>query len=620
MAIKFLKKRWQRVLFNIAGSVLLLICIIGVAVNFYFSPKLDQKLKATILASTDSLYTLNFSKANLHALQGKIVINNLVLQPNFEIYNRLKKAGLAPNSLYEVKIRRLVINHVHPLMLYFNKKLDIDQLEITEPEIVVSYEQNRDQDTVIRDKKTPYQLISKALRSIRIQSILLNDVKLKYVNHNGAKADSMAFKELNLVATDFLLDSVSQYNKTRFLFCDDISAELNNYAGTSYDKRYAYQIKKIKFSTKSSELNISGMSFLPTESAGRFFKSSRTDYYTVRLDSLRLDKFDFKTYSKYHKLFAKNLTLTDGSLQLFSNPVPGDSTIDNSINYPQMLLKKLNIDLKIDTIHAQKISIFYTEYNQKSKQSGTVIFANTSGDLYNITNNKAALAQNDLATAKLACYFMNLAKLDVGFSFKLGDDNMPFSYKGMLSAIDLKKVNPIAIPLGMVKIASGKVNRLSFSYQADRQKAQGRLSVLYNDLRVTLLKRDSSSNSNHLKKMSLMSLFANALVIKRDNPAGNDPVRVASVGLPRLPRWSIFTYMWRSLWAGLKDCAGYDKQTEQSVKQRLGEIKQNNATRAVRKAARQQRRAERRAKRALKKQQKEAEKAAKETQANDSEL
>ena len=117
-----------------------------------------------------------------------------------------------------------------------------------------------------------------------------------------------------------------------------------------------------------------------------------------------------------------------------------------------------------------------------------------------------------------------------------------------------------------------------------------------------------------------MSLFANALVIKRDNPAGNDPVRVASVGLPRLPRWSIFTYMWRSLWAGLKDCAGYDKQTEQSVKQRLGEIKQNNATRAVRKAARQQRRAERRAKRALKKQQKEAEKAAKETQANDSEL
>ncbi|WP_448700829.1 hypothetical protein ACFGVR_02130 [Mucilaginibacter sp. AW1-3] len=609
MAFKFLKQRWQRVLLRVLIGIAAFVLIAGIAVNFYFSPKLDSKLKNVILTSTDSLYSLDFSKANLHVLQGKIVVNNLVLQPNLEVYNRRKKLSLAPNSLYEVKIRRLVINHIHPFTLYFKKKLDIDQLEITEPEILLNYEQNRDQDTVIRDKKTPYQLISKVLKSVHIQSILLNDVKLKYVNHNGAKADSMAFKELNLVATDFLLDSVSQFSKTRFLFCDDVSAELNNYAGTSYDKRYAYKVKKVKFSTRSSELNISGMSFLPTESAGRFFKGSRTDYYTIKLDSLKLDKFDFKTYSKYHKLFAKNLTLTDGRVQLFSNPVPGDSTIDNSVNYPQMLLKKLNIDLKIDTIHTKKISIFYTELSQKSGQSGTVIFANTSGDLYNITNNKAALQQNSLATARLHTYFMNVAQLNVDFNFKLGDDNVPFSFKGDLSSIDLKKVNPIAVPLGMVKISSGKVKRLSFSYLANKQQARGKLLILYNDLRVALLKRDSSDNRVHLKKMSIMSLFANALVIKRDNPAGNSPAREANVVVPRLPRWSIFTFMWKSLWTGLKDCGGYDKQTEQTVKQKIGEFKQNQLTKATRKALRQQRRAERRAKRALKKQQKEAEKA-----------
>jgi hypothetical protein len=608
MAIKFLKKRWQKVLFNIAGVILLIICIIGVAVNFYFSPKMDQKLKTTILTSTDSLYSLDFSKANLHVLQGKIVINNLVLQPNMEVYNRRKKVNLAPNSLYQVKIRRLVINHVHPLMLYFKKKLDIGQLEITEPEIVVNYEQNRDQDTVIKDKKTPYQLISKVLKSIHIQSILLNDVKLKYVNHNGAKADSMEFKELNFTATDFLLDSVSQFNKSRFLFCDDVSAELKNYEGTSYDKRYAYHIKMIRFSTRSSELNISGMSFLPTEPAGRFFKSSNTDYYTIKLDSLRLDKFDFKTYSKYHKLFAANLTLNGGNLQLFSNPTPGDTTTDRGATFPQLLLKKLNIDLKIDTIHVNKASVYYTELNKKSGQSGTVAFVNTSGDIFNVTNNKAALQKNGTATARLQTWFMNTSRLDVDFSFKLDDENTPFSYKGVLNDFELKKANPITIPLAMVKIASGKVKKMEFAYQADRQKAQGKLSVLYNDLRIALLKRDSS---DHLKKMSIMSLFANALVIKRDNPAGNEMPRVANVTMLRMPRWSIFTYMWKTLLIGLKECAGYDTQTEQTVKQKLGEFKQNKLSRATRKAERQQRRAERRAKRALKKQQKEAEKAVK---------
>jgi len=614
MAIKFLKQRWQRVLFRILGIIVLLICAIGIAVNFYFSPKLDHKLKNTILSSTNGLYSLNFSKANLHVLQGKIVISNLVLQPDTQVYNRLKKNNLAPNALYEVKIRRLVIRHVHPLMLYLQKKLDIDQLEITEPEVLINYEQNRDQDTVIKDKKTPYQLISKLLKSAHVQSILLNDVKLKYVNHTGAKADSMAFKELNFVATNFLLDSTTQFNQKRFLFCDDVSAELNNYSGTSYDKRYTYLVKKVRFSTSSSELNISGMSFVPTESATRFFKSSHADYYTIKLDSLKLDKFDFKTYNKYHKLFAANLTLTEGSLHLFANPIPGDSTKDNSPYFPQMLLKKLGIDLKIDTIHAKKISIFYTELNNKSKQTGTVIFANTNGYLYNITNNKAALAQNNLATAKLQSYFMNVAQLNVNFSFKLGDDDMPFSYKGRLDGIDLKKVNPIAVPLGMVKISSGRVKQLTFNYQATKQQAHGKLQVLYNDLRVALLKRDSGDNSSRLKKMSIMSLFANALVIKRDNPAPGESVRTAGIVTPRQPRWSIFTFMWKSLWMGLKTCGGYDKQTEQNVKQRLGEMKANKATRAVRKAERKQRRAARRARRELKKQQKEAEKAVKEGQ------
>lgn len=612
MVIKFLKQRWQKVLFKILCIAVLLICLTGVAVNFYFSPKLDEKLKTTVLTSTDSLYSLNFSKANLHVLQGKIVISNLVLQPNIDVYNRRKKLNLAPNSLYEVKIRRLVIKHVHPMMLYFKRKLDIDQLEITEPEIEVNYEQNRDQDTVIKDKRTPYQQISKVLKSIHIQSILLNDVKLKYVNHNGARADSMQFKELNFAATEFLLDSVSQYSKSRFLFCDDIRAELKNYNGTSYDRRYAYTIKKIGFSTRTSELNISGMSFLPTEPAARFFKSTKTNYYTIRLDSLRLNKFDFKTYSKYHKLFATNLTLANGSLQMFSNPVPGDTTIDNGANFPQLLLKKLSIDLKIDTVYVHKISVYYTEQGKNSGKSGTVSFVNTSGKFFNLTNNKAALQQNSFATAQLQTYFMNAARLDVGFSFKLGDENTPFSYKGSLSNIDLKKVNPVAIPLGMVKIASGKVKKLDFSYQANRQQAHGKLLALYNDLRIVLFKRDS----DHLKKMSIMSLLANALVIKRDNPAGNEPTRVANVVMLRKPQWSIFTYMWKTLLVGLKECAGYDTRTEQTVKQKIVEYKQNQLTKASRKAERKQRRADRRARRALKKQQKEAAKAMKDAQGN----
>jgi len=603
MAVKFLKTRRQRVLFRVVVSTLAIICIIGVAINFYFSPKLDQKLKNTILTSTDSLYSLNFSKANLHVLQGKIVIDNIVLQPNLDVYNRRKKVNLAPNSLYEVKIRRLVINHIHPFKLYFDRKLDIDQLVISEPDLIVNYEQNRDQDTVIKDKKTPYQLISKVLKSIHIENILLNDVKLKYVNRNGDKPDAMEFKELNLSATDFLLDSTSQFSKTRFLFCEDVGAELNNYNGTSDDKRYAYQVKKVRFSTRSSELNISGMSFLPTESANTFFKNSQSDYYSIKLDSLRLDHFDFKSYSKYHKLFASNLKLSDGSIHIYANPNPKDTTSDNSVNFPQLLLKRFKIDLKIDTIGIKNISLIYTEYNKKSGKTGTVSFDNTSGELLNITNNKAALQKNNMATVQLKTYFINTARLDVQFSFKLDDENMPFSYKGHLAPMDLQKITPVTTPLAMVKISSGKLKSFDFDFKADRVKSTGKVVILYNDLRVAVLKRDENDN---LKKMSIASLLANALVIKRDNPAENGPPRVGEVLWVRKINSSIFTYMWKTLLMGIKESAGYDKQTEQTVKQKVIEFKQNKLTHDARKALRQQKRAARREKRAQKKAAKEA--------------
>jgi hypothetical protein len=608
MPIKFLRRHWQKVLLSITGLIVLFISMVIVGINFYWSPRLDQKLRTTVLTSTDSLYSIDFSKANLHVLQGKIVIDNLVLQPNITVYNRKKKAGLAPNSLYEVKIRQLQITHIHPFSLYFSKKLDIDQLVISEPDVTVNYEQNRDQDTVVTNKKTPYQLISKALKAIHVQSILLDDVKLKYIDHSSTEPVVSEFKELNFTATDFQLDSLKQDSKQRFLFCSDISVELNNYEGVSTGKRYAYKIEKVRFSTRTSELKMSGMSFAPAESATEFFKKSKADYYVIKLDSLRLNNFDYKAYSKFHKLFATHLTLNNGSVHIYSNPVPTDTTVDRSPSFPQLQLKTLKMDVKVDTVNLSGIAVLYSEYNEKSRQTGNVSFDNISGTFANITNNKAALQKNNIATGQLRSYLMNAALLNTNFSFKLDDDNGAFTYKGSLGPMELKKINPVAMPLGMIKIASGKAKSFDFDMQADRKMATGKACILYNDLRIAILKRDSD---NSLKKMSIASLLANAMVIKRDNPTGGATPRVAKVVWLRKPSSSIFTFMWRSLFKGLKECAGYDARTEQTVKQKVVEFKANKLTRGIRKAERLQRRAKRKAKRALKQQRREAAKAAK---------
>ncbi len=590
-------------LLGVFGILLAIITVLAFSVNSYWSPILAKKLKTTILSSTDSLYSMSFSNARLNVLEGKIIIDNIELKPNIDIYNRKKKNHIAPNSLYTLQLKRLVITHIHPLKLYFSKKLDINQIVFSEPHLHIDYEQNRDQDTLIKDKKTPYQLISKVLKAIHVQNIMLNDVKVKYVDHTEAKPDIEEFDQVNINATDFLLDSTSQKNKARFLFCKDVSAELNNYEGTSDGKLYKYKIKQFRFSTFSSQLNVTGISFLPIASTDDFFKNTSNDRFVVGLDSLRLNNFDFKTYSKYHKLYASSLLLAGGKISIQSNPAPADTSIDNSRNFPQLMLKNLKMDLRIDTVLVNKLGVNYTEYNQKSGQPGAISFDNINGRILNITNNKTALQKSHVAVAQLQAYFMNSGKLDAQFEFNLNDENTPFTFRGTLGAIDLKQVNPVTMPLALIKIASGSVKKLDFDIHANKKVSKGTLTLLYNNLKISLLKRGADDK---LKKMGIVSLLANAMIIKRDNPMDQEPIRSANIIYYRRASASFFSFMWKSIFTGLKESVGFDARTERTIAQKIGQFKQNKLSRQARKTIRKQKRFERRKRRELRKQRKHA--------------
>ncbi|WP_431199745.1 hypothetical protein ACQ86K_02545 [Mucilaginibacter sp. P19] len=101
----------------------IVILLLAVVVNRYWSPILADKVKDVVLSSSDSLYKADFSDAELHILQGKIIIYNITLKPDTTVYNQKKRLRLAPNTLVELKVKRLVLNHVHPFSLYFQKSL-----------------------------------------------------------------------------------------------------------------------------------------------------------------------------------------------------------------------------------------------------------------------------------------------------------------------------------------------------------------------------------------------------------------------------------------------------------------------------------------------------------------
>ena len=89
--------------------------------------------------------------------------------------------------------------------------------------------------------------------------------------------------------------------------------------------------------------------------------------------------------------------------------------------------------------------------------------------------------------------------------------------------------------------------------KADNQKSVGIVKLIYDDLKVTALKEDGEDS---LKKRALFSFIANNFVIKKENEEGKS-VRVARVTRERIMEKSFFNLIWKTIFMGAGETAGY---------------------------------------------------------------
>jgi hypothetical protein len=596
----FLKHRWQKITLALFLIISITVLVVGICANLYFSPIIEDKVKTGILTNTDSLYKVDFSSVKIHVFQRKIVVFNITVKVDTVIYNQLKKRGLAPNNLVDLYVKRLAITNISVTKLLFRHKVDISQIVLSAPEIHITYQRNHIKDTTGIDNRTPWQKIAKTFRSVHVADILLNDVQLRYDDHSGNKVTISELKEMNIHANDLLIDAATQTDQSRFLYCRDIVAELNNYTGKTPSGLYTYTIKYLKVSSLTSRLIASGVTLKPVDS-NRFFNKTLNDKYSGHLEGVQLNNFDFLNYYKYRVFSVSNMVLDRGSLSVYKNPNRPQLDADKTKTFPGRVLADLKLDLKIDTVLVKHLDISYTEFSQKSKQSGTINFDETDAQFLNITNNKAALQKNNICLARVNSNFMGRGELNVLFNFNLTDELAAYSYRGNLGTMDLKVVNPIAMPLGMVKINSGQLKNLDFDFKANKKVATGRVTVLYNDLKVTILKPDSEYVD--LQRMRIASLYTNIFILKHNNPDRASGVpRSFKVSYVRPANSPFFNFTWKALFEGIKPGVGFDKKIQETTRALVAQTNVNRQNRKRRKVVRHLRREERRKRREGKKQ------------------
>lgn len=571
-----------------------------------WKPLLQAQLKDLVAKSTDSLYHIEYSDFDLNLTSGNATLTDFKLVPDSAVYQKLLARKKAPDNLFTLSVKKLSIKNVGARKAYQEKILNIDNITIDKPSLTIVNQRLPFNDTVkVGKPQTPYQIISKVFKQLRIDSIALKDISLNYINKSNVVTKQTAIRHLDISISNIQIDSLSSLDQNRFYYTKGVDFTLHDYKLATADSLYYIKVKQLYFSTAGRNMVLDDAALQPRYSKKGFFeKIGRSDdRFDLSFKRIAITDIDLQRFLRDQKLYAGLLDISNGKVEIYSdNHYKGKKTSKIGKD-PHQQLQKVALDMKLKRLNLHHTSITYAEADATSGYTGVIDFKNTTGTFLNVTNDADAKKQDPYMIARIRTQFLGVAPLAVNFKFNLNAKDGAFNYSGSLGKFDGRVLDKLVRPLALVHVKSADIDKLNFNVDASNYSGKGHLEFYYHKLNVELLKKDTGKVG--LVKQGLISKIANTLIIEDDNPDKKGNFRPGPISLQREPTVSFFSFLYKALLDGIKPSVGFDRKTENKVNTAVTKIGNIVDKFNQFKEARKKRREEKQKAKELKKQQEE---------------
>ncbi|WP_353197216.1 hypothetical protein [Parapedobacter defluvii] len=568
-----MKPIWKWII-GIITSLLIIIVAGAWYLSRHWKPILDAQIKEAVIKSTDSLYLIGYDDLNFNLITGNASISSLRLTVDSTRYAELERQQQAPDNAYNIRIENLRIRSFHPRRILTGRRLQIDDIIIDTPDIHIVSKYHAYNDTIVtkRDTQTLYQRISGILNEVSVHNIHLNDIRFKFSKQTDTTTNETVLNNLNVKVSDILIDSVSQFDTTRFYHTRAIEADVPGFRYETPDSFYYVSFDRLQIATLYKQVTLTGLKYAPTMSKDEFYKRKKMakDMAVIAFPTIRLEDVDLQRFVSSQKLQAGSLHIDSGTVAISNDLRYPKQPTDKIGKSPHQLLLKMKQPLKIDSVVLNNIDISYAEVSRKYQKEGKITFDRTSGVFYNVTNDSLALIQNKTMRADLTTYLMDVGKLNVEFTFDMLDKRGAHTYKGLLGPMNGKPLNRILTPLLNAEVANANIKRVSFDVSADDYRSRGSLRFDYNNMKLNLL---TTTDEGKKGSMKVVSFLANSFIINDSNPDANGKYHTGRINYTRPHTYSFFKTLWQSLLQGIKECAGISPERERKIMNAAEEAK-----------------------------------------------
>ncbi len=380
-----------------------------------------------------------------------------------------------------------------------------------------------------------------------VKNIRLGNITASVFNRENDNTDPLVLKNLRFSATG--IDSI--YNGTDVL---KLIANSNwSLSGTGLslftkDKMYKISIGPFLLDNGQSTIAIKSVTIIPVLSEAAFVKTLKLqkDRYDLRFNNVQLTGADVRKLLTQKIVIAEQVAL-EPALNIFNDRTITPDTVSKIGQYPYQLLQKLQTGIYIKTVKVNNGAVHYKERGAISRKTGVVAFDHINATVTNLTNIESYKSRNNVMTMTATCKFLNMADIYSTWKLPLTSSNGSFSISGKVGSFRGELLNPVTEPLGMGSIKSGNIHSYTFNMHGDDFKAEGEAVLIYNDLKINLLKR---TDEGDLKNKDLVSAAAN-IFIKDKNTAG-DNARKGNMSFKRVTTKTFFNLVWKSIFAGAR--------------------------------------------------------------------
>jgi hypothetical protein len=522
-----------------------------------FSAKTPDNLYA-VTGGAINISTIPNNTIHPDSISSRLDLVNVRIRPDTMVLKKSARGHMLPDDLFKISLPSLHLDGTGIDHFFRMGRFSLKNISIIDP-VIERYHQKRWYNKEKRAKNnfaTLYQKLTQKVKSISIDKIRVTGGT--FINHDFDNTNNTSrFNDVSVQLQNILVDSSTQFDKSRFLFAKQATLSTKNFSGETPDRLYLFRCRAIRISTAENSLIISGFELHPIGGKQQFESklSVRKEMYDIDIPKITLSNVNWPNVVNGNAMVAKQAVVNNGTCKVFLDRSKPFRNVKQN-NFPHQMLMRIPVRLSIAKLKLVNSNLSYSEYNPGMAKTGIIYINDINGSVTNLTNMAAVIKRNRMLTITSSAIFMHKVPLTNRFQFdlskyKTGDFAMDLD----IGAMDSSILNPISAPMGEFMIKKGTIQRGIAHVKGDNYKAEGDGILLYKDLYLVALKKDKDRPGG-IKKKTMLSFLGNLLLIKNANPSKGEAPRYKYFESKREPHTTFMSLVWKTIYIGILKTIG----------------------------------------------------------------